>query len=406
MRPGLVGFRPDPSPTDAIAALRPWVILAALTLGRVAFGYQFQTVATLGPDLIALFHLSYAEFGALIGAIMLLGAFVALPLGVLGRWLGDRMVLGVGLALMVAGSAISAWSSDPDGIAAGRIVSGIGGVGMVVLQGKVIADWFTGSRFLLAISILVCGYPIGVDLAQLILPPVEHEFGWHAGFLSGCVLPGVSLLLFLASFRPQPKIGAEQGGFAWPSWRECLLIGIAGIIWTAYTAGFAGYLSYVPSTLAERGYGLALTGLVVTIATWGNIPSTTFGGGLAARFGGFSILAIGTLGLAIGTAGTALAGSPVFWAALVGIVGSIHPGVIVAIGTLSARPENRAIGMGIFYSLYFAGGSIGPALCGHAADLYGGPAGGLLAATGISAMAIPMYLLHRWVAGRTVLAES
>ncbi len=386
--------------------MRPWAILAALTLGRIAFGYQFQTVATLGPDLVPLFHLSYAEFGGLIGSYMLLGAFVALPLGMLGRWLGDRVVLGVGLALMVAGPCVSAWGDDPAGIAAGRIVAGVGGVGMIVLQGKVIADWFTGSRFLLAISIAVCGYPVGVDLAQLILPPVSHAFGWPAGFLTGSVLPAVALLVFLASFRPPPHVAAEQRGFAWPSLQECLLIAIAGTIWTAYTAGFSGYLSYVPSTLALRGYGLALTGLVVTIATWGNVPATTFGGGLAARFGGFSILLIGTLGLAIGTAGTALAGLPVLWAVLVGFVGSIHPGVIVAVGTLSARQEHRAVGLGIFYSLYYAGGTVGPALCGRAADLYGGPAGGLLAASAISAMAIPMYLLHRRLAAHAALADS
>lgn len=386
--------------------LRPWTILAALLLGRIAFGYQFQTVATLGPDLVPLFHLTYAEFGALIGAYMLLGAFVALPLGVLGRWLGDRLVLAVGMALMVAGPCVSAWGDDPAGIAAGRIVAGIGGVGMIVLQGKVIADWFTGSRFMLAISIAVCGYPIGVGLAQLILPPVAHGFGWPAGFLTGAVLPGVALLLFLASFRPLPEAAAAQRRISWPSLRECLLIAIAGTIWTAYTAGFSGYLSYVPSTLALRGDGLALIGVVVTIATWGNIPATTFGGGLAARYGGFLILAIGTLGLAIGTAGTALAGLPVLWAVLVGIIGSIHPGVIVAVGTLSARPENRAVGLGIFYSLYYAGGTVGPALCGRAADLYGGPAGGLLAAAAISAMAIPMYLLHRRLAAQAVLADS
>ena len=76
--------------TKEPTALRPWAILGALALGRIAFGYQFQTVATLGSDLVPLFHLSYAEFGALIGAYMLLGAFVALPLGVLGRWFGDR----------------------------------------------------------------------------------------------------------------------------------------------------------------------------------------------------------------------------------------------------------------------------------------------------------------------------
>src|SRR5487761_2123796 len=83
--------------------LRPWFILTALALGRIGFGYQFQTVASLGPELIARFHLTYAAFGALIGAYMLLGVFVALPLGLLGRRFGDRLVLAAGLALMVAG---------------------------------------------------------------------------------------------------------------------------------------------------------------------------------------------------------------------------------------------------------------------------------------------------------------
>ena len=93
------------------------------------------------------------------------------------------------------------------------------------------------------------------------------------------------------------------------------------------------------------------------------------------------------------------------WSALVGIVGSIHPGVIVTVGTLSTRPEHRTVGMGIFYSLFFAGGTVGPALCGRAADLYGSPAGGLLAAAAISAMAIPLYLLHRKLAAQAGLAD-
>ena len=402
--PVLSRNRPDQPPQDT-PALRPWAILAALGLGRVAFGYQFQTVATLGPRLVSLFHLTYAEFGALIGAYMLLGAFVALPLGVLGRWLGDRTVTGVGLGLMVAGACVSAWGGTPASVAAGRVIAGVGGVGTLVPQGKIIADWFTGARLMLAMSIVVCGYPIGVGLAQIALPSVAYGFGWPAGFLSGAVVPGLALVLFLASFSPSPHAATMPGGFSLPTLRECVLVAIAGMIFTAYTAGYSGYFSYVPSTLARRGTGLALTGVVVAIAAWGNTPATLFGGGLAGRFGGFRVLLIGTLGLAVGTAGTALFGLPVLWSALVGIVGSIHPGVIVTVGTLSTRPEHRTVGMGIFYSLFFAGGTVGPALCGRAADLYGSPAGGLLAAAAISAMAIPLYLLHRKLAAQVGLAD-
>jgi predicted MFS family arabinose efflux permease len=397
---------PTPGPKPP-RAYRGWAILAALAVGRIGFGYQFQTVASLGPDLIARFHLSYAAFGTLIGAYMLLGVFVALPLGLLGRRFGDRVVLGAGLALMVAGGVLSAAGHGPSGIAAGRTVAGVGAVAMIVLQSKIIADWFAGPRFMLAISVSVCSYPIGMGLAQLVLPLLAEGYGWPAAFLSGGMLSALALVVFLASYRPPAHTAATQRGFSLPSAHECLLLAIAGCTWTAYTSGYAAYASYVPATMAARGDGLALTGVVMTIATWGNVPATLFGGGLAGRYGGFRIFLIGTAGIVIGMTGTALTGGPVFWAILVGILGSIHPGVIMAVGTLSARAENRAVGMGIFYSLYYLGGTVAPALCGRAADLYGGPAGGILAAAAISALVLPMYALHRRLARHeTMLARA
>ena len=334
---------------------------------------------------------------------MLLGVFVALPFGILGRWLGDRLLTTVGFALMVVGPIVCVWSNSAGSIAAGRMVAGVGGVGMIVLQGKIIADWFPGRRFMMAISIAVCGYPIGVDLAQLILPPVSHAFGWPTGFASGCVVPALALVLFVGSFRRSP---ARRGGAAAFRLAQPARVPAAGHRRRHLDRLYGGFHRLSLLCAVHAGVArttVALTGLVVTIATWGNIPATLFGGGLAERFGGSSVLVVGTLGLATGAAGTALFHVPVVGAVLVGVIGSIHPGVIVALGTLSARQEHRAVGMGIFYSLYYAGNTIGPALCGRTADLYGGPAGGLLAAAVIALLAIPMYLLHQRLARREVL---
>ena len=387
--------------------LRPWFILAALALARAGFGYQFQTVATLGPDLVPRFHLTYTEFGTLIGAYMMLGMFAALPLGVLGRRFGERPVLGLGLACMVLGAAISAWGDGPSGIAAGRTLAGGGAVAMIVLQGKIIADWFTGRMFMIGISVSVCAYPIGVGLAQIVVPPIAARFGWRMGFLSEGVLLAIALAVFLASYKPRPGAvtapEVDRGHFAMPSAWECLLLGISGLTWTAYTAGYSAFTSYLPSTMAERGEGLALTALVMAIATWGNVPATMFGAGLAARFGALRILTIGTISLVVGTVGTALVDWPIIWSILVGVLGSIQPGVIMAVGTLSARPENRAVGMGVFYSLYYLGGTVAPAFCGYLADLYGGPAGGLLAAALLSALVLPLFLLHRRLADHAAM---
>ena len=387
--------------------MRPWLILGAMALARIGFGYQFQTIATLGPDLVPLFRLTYTELGALIGAYMLMGLFVALPLGVLGRRFGDRPVLASGLALMMIGAAFDASAAGPSGIALGRTIGGVGAVAMIVLQAKIIADFFTGRRFMIGMSVSACAFPVGVGLAQIVLPPVSHAFGWQAALLTEAVPPALALALFLSSYRQPQAVASQPRGFSWPSRRECLLLIIGGSIWTAYTSGYSGYTSYVPSTLAGRGESLAMIGLVLVIATWGNVPATMLGGGLAARFGGLRIFLVANAALVIGMAGTALTGGAVFWAFLVGVVGSIHPGVIMVVGTLSARQENRAVGMGLFYSVYYLGGTISPALCGYTADRMGGPAGGVLAAAFLSAITVPLFLLHRKLARHeTMLARA
>jgi MFS family permease len=386
---------------------RPWLILAAVALARIGFGYQYQTVASLGPQLMHLFQFDYATLGTLIGAFMLFGAFLALPLGLLGRRFGDRLVLGAGLLLMVVGPLISTFSDGPGGIGLGRGIAGVGAVAMIVLQNKIIADWFTGHRLMWALSVSSAAYPVGVGLAQLVLPPLSHAYGWQAGFLSNSLPMAVSLVLFLLSYRPSPHAVAQPRTFSLPSTRECLLLAIAGLIWTAYTAGYSSYLNYVPSLMAVRGEGLVLTGVVLTIATWGNVPATMLGAGLATRIGAFRIFLFSTCALVVGIGGAAVLDWPVTFAVVIGIVGSLHPGVIMAVGTLSARPENRAVGMGLFYSMYYAGGAVVPALCGRAADIYGSPEGALLAASVISVLALPMFLLHRRMAAHeTMLARA
>ncbi len=349
---------------------RPWVILTALLLARVGFGYEYQTLARLGPGLIARLGLDYTTVGSLIGAFMLSGAPTA------------------------------------HGIARGRFVSGLGAVAMMVLQSKVIADWFTGPRFMLAISLSSAAYPVGVGLSQLVLPPLAHAFGWAAAFGSGAAEAALALGLFLAAYRPAPGAGDMPRGFSLPTGREAALCACAGVMWTAYTGCYAAFLSYAPTLMTSRGEGLALIGLVVALATWGNVLATPLGGAAAGRWGAPLVFAVGTTAMVLGTAGMGAFSLPALWGAMIGLPGSLHAGIIIALGTLSSRVENRAAGMGIFFTIYYGGGTLAPALCGIAADAYGGAAGAMFAGAAIGALAIPAYLAHRALGGRTALVAA
>jgi len=384
---------------DAVAR---WGFVAALTLARVAFGYQFQSLASMAPELMGQFQLDYAALGSLIGLYMAPGIVVALPGGLLGRRFGERLVVGAGLLLMLGGGAVSWLASGPGGIGLGRLVAGAGAVTLTVMQGQMVSDRFTGRLFMPVMSLLVGAFPVGAGLAGLTHEPLVRAYGWPGMFALGAAMAGLSALLFLLTCGPPQRLSGPR--WALPSRRESVLVIVAGLIWTAYNAGYYGFLSYVPSLLAARGHGPELTASVMLVATWSNLPATLIGGTLAVRLGNWPVMLVGTAAGVVAVAGPALADWPLLWGTLFGTVASIHAGVIIAVGTLSARPENRAVGMGLFYTTYYLGGTVLPAVCGKAADLMGDPAGALLAAAAMAALALPIYSLHERLQRRHALA--
>ena len=375
------------------AGWRVWGMVAALALARVAFGFQLQTVASLGPVLLGEFHMGYAMLGTLIGLYMLPGALVAIPIGLMARSTGDRFIIGLGIAIMALGSSWSAGAVGPPGIGAGRVIAGCGAVALTVLQGKILSDRLSGVRFTYALSALVGAFPIGIGLAQLLQGSLAARFGWPGAFLFGSGMALVPLGLLLACWTDPPV--AAPRNWAWPTRRETALVVISGLIWTAYNAAYGNFLGYVPTLLAARHHPRWVTDVVMTLATWGNLPAVLLGGVLAARVGRTLVFVSGTIWTVTVVFGMAATNYPLVWGVLFGTLASLHGGLIIEMGTLSARPESRAVGMGMFYTTYYLGGAMLPAICGKAADLAGTPAGALVAAASISMLALPLYWLHR-----------
>jgi MFS family permease len=373
--------------------------LAAIALARIAFGYQVQTVATLGPDLVAAFDLSLAALGTLMGAFMLPGIAAALPFGFLARRYGDRAIAGTGLVLMALGGGIAGLGFGPLGIGIGRVVAGTGAVAITVLQGKIVGDLWRGTRFDLAIGLLIGAFPIGIGLAQILQPPIAAAFGWPAAFLSGGALSAVAAVLFLLTWRGPPHVAGGRT-LAWPTRQETVLVIVCGLVWTTYNAGYFNFLAYMPTALAERGHPAGLADVVMSIATWGNLPAILLGGAIAARLGPTRVFNISTVVGIVAVAGMGVVDWPLLWGTLFGTLASLHAGLIVAVGTLSARPENRAVAMGVFYTIYYLGTGATPAICGAAADLAGDASGAFLAAGALSALALPLWYAHRALARR------
>jgi fucose permease len=71
--------------------------LVAVFILRAALGAMFQAPGAAGPALVEAFALDWAGFGTLVGLFWLPGLFLAYPLGLVARRLGDRRGVLLGL---------------------------------------------------------------------------------------------------------------------------------------------------------------------------------------------------------------------------------------------------------------------------------------------------------------------
>ncbi len=375
-----------------------WGVVTAASIARFAFGFQLQTVASLRPELAAVFHLDFAGIGSLVGAYMLPGIVCALLFGFMAQKFGERAVFTGGLVLMTIGSLAAAGAGSFATLAAARAVAGAGAVVLTVLQSKVIADRFQGGGFMIALGIMLGAFPIGIGVGQLAHAPIAHLIGWQGVFLVGAAPAAAAALLLTLSWRTGEH--APPRSMSWPSRDECIQVVLAGLVWTFYTTGFITFLTYAPALLAEHGQPRWVTNVVMNLATWGNLPAILFGGAIAVRFGANRVFAVGHFAAVVCVLAMPLLEWPLVLGAIYGTIGAMHGTVIVGTGTMSARPQHRAVGMALFYTIYYIGSSVFPAVCGWAADLAGDPSGAFLCGGALSILSVPAWWLHRWRAAR------
>ena len=350
-----------------------WMILFVLFLARTAMGFQFQSVASVSPLLIEELAIDYALLGALIGAWMLPGVFVAIPGGFLGRRFGDKQVVLFGLALMVAGSAVVA-SADSYALAvAGRVISGAGAVLLNVLLTKMVADWFADRELATAMGLFVVSWPLGIGLALILLGPLSAFSSWSFAIQMTAWVCAVALVFVAVIYRrPDTAPGADRmPGLSWRlSRRELTLAGLAGLIWTLYNVGYIVVVSFSPLLLTARGVNTVNAPIVASFATWPLIASIPIGGLLADRTGRGQGIMLGCfVAMALTMPLMLVAPSPLIVLAMIGVLAGPAAGIIMALPARALRPESRHLGMGIFFTLYYLGMALLPGVAGWLRDL-------------------------------------
>jgi len=385
---------------------RLWLILATLTLARMTMGFQFQSVAAVGPVLTSDSILSHTELGVLIGIYLLPGALFAIPGGWLGKRFGDKRVVLTGLAMMTLGGALLALSEAYEIMFAGRLVSGLGAVLLNVLVTKMVTDWFAEHRITTAMGILISSWPLGIAIALLTTGPLEEAIGLRLTFFVPVALCAIALLLIATIYASPPESNEDatvsnESSAGKLTGYELWGVVLSGGVWCLYNIAFILPLSFGPEFLVTRGITLTSAGAIVSLASWLIIPALPLGAWIAERIGRpVSTMVMTFIAIAILTWMIPVTSFYLLIFAALGIIFGPAGGLIMALPTQVLSKENRAIGMGIFYTIYYLGMGIFPALAGYVRDVTGNPAAPLILAGVAILFAVPALAGFRMIRTR------
>jgi MFS family permease len=352
-----------------------WRALWVLSAARVAMGFQFQVVGATAPLLREQYGLAMADIGWLVGLFVAPGVVLALPGGMLSARWGDRRIAIAGTAAMMVGGVVCALASDATTLQVGRLIGGIGGVLFNVTASKMVADWFAGREIELAMSIFVSTWPVGIGLGLLVLGPIAEWGTPAAAFGASALLALVSVLLVVALYRPAPDAAAPG-----PLRLSALAPGdgmrlvLSAGAWAAYNVAFAVLVAFLPALFVARGLAVSQAGALTATLTLAFIVSIPLGGWLIQRSGRPTTVAVaGIVGAMLCIAAVRAGADPTASLIVAGLLSGWAAGALSAAPARFLAPAARAVGLGLFYSMYYLGMGALPRVVGWWADRAGTP---------------------------------
>jgi MFS family permease len=349
-----------------------WGILAGLFVVRLTMAFQFQSVAAVAPLLGTSFGVSLADIGLLIGLYFTPGITLALPGGAIGQKFGDKVAVFAALALMLTGGLAMALSDSWNMQMAGRLIAGAGGVLLNVLMSKMITDWFAGREIATAMAIFVNSWPAGIAMSLLTLPAIGAAYGVSAVHLAVAASIAIAIVILAATYRPPANVPNAMVTSVRLDRHAVTAVIAAGLIWGLFNVGFATVFSFGPSMLVERGWSITAAGSTISVVLWVTVFSVPAGGWLADRTGRPQfILVVTSILFALMMLALPRSSVPALVAIGLGLFAGPPAGPIMSLPARVLQPATRAIGMGLFFTMFYVAMMLGPVIGGSLAKWTG-----------------------------------
>jgi predicted MFS family arabinose efflux permease len=281
-------FMPAIAADDAIEPVpaSSWGLLAFLTALNILNFVDRMLIASLAPLLIKDLGLTRAQIGLLAGfGFVFFYTFVGLFLGVAADRFKRFPLIGIGLALWSAMTALSGFARSFVQLALPRVFVGVGEATLTPAALSMLGDAFPRRRLGLAIGVYYSGIPLGLAVALISSSFIAPRYGWRVSFFAlGIVGLLATVLLFVLREPARRKAITTRGvPEPRPSVRELLRdLGRALVERPALVFALAG------GSLLCYGSGAALHGVTWLVEERGfRYADAAFRSGVVAVFAGF-----------------------------------------------------------------------------------------------------------------------
>jgi MFS family permease len=262
-----------------------------------------------------------------------------------------------------------------------------------------VADWFEGREIATAMSILVMSWPFGIAMGQVGHAWLAEVYGWRVPFQIAsvyCLLAAAAVFIFYRAPNNLPAV--RSGGAARLTRQEWLLVFCAGGAWGVFNAAYVTYLSFGPKVLEDLGQTAIAAAGVISVGSWLMTGSGALCGQIVDRLGHRNfVLTVCMTGAVIALWLLSIPGAGLAASLLFGLVGMAPAGVIMALASLALRPEVRAFGMGVFFTIYYAIMLSTPPAAGAIQDATGQPQGPIWLAMILFASVVPLAVAFKFV---------
>lgn len=248
------------------SASRSGLVLAVLALGALAYSVLQSIVAPALPTLAADLHASPTDTTWVLTAFLLSASVLTPVFGRLGDLYGKHRLLVVALALLSAGTLVSALATSLNVMLAGRVLQGAGG-GVFPLAFAIVRDELPRPRIPGAIALLSAMLGIGGAVGVVVAGVIVEDLSYHWLFWIPLVVTTVATVAAWR-FVPESPIRVDSK----VNWLSAALLA-AGLV--ALLLGITQADSWGWGSAENLGFiagGLAILGVYVAGEVRARVP--------------------------------------------------------------------------------------------------------------------------------------